>query len=185
MSLTTGDGIAGRILAATPLTLVCPACIFGVTMAGSAPPGPSPPDPQTTAGIAVFAFGFHPSGFFPLGCPRCSASARKWMCFLILASFGRNSLCLNRHSGVTQIRHRWLMQHTSSSARSLFLSAPSGMGLRADHSESELELESESRLPFPFPLPLSLPLPLPFSLGAEPLLGDQPRVFPVRFSALG
>ena len=67
LSLTTGDGIAGRILVATPLTLVCPACIFGVAMAGSAPPGPSPPDPQITAGIAVFAFGFHPSGFFPLG----------------------------------------------------------------------------------------------------------------------
>ena len=102
------------------------------------------------------------------------------MCFVILASFGRKSLCLNRHSGVTQIRHRWLVQHTSSSARSLLLSAPSGIGLRADHSESELELSL-----FPFPLPLFLPLPLPFSFGAEPLLEELPRVSPFWFSALG
>ena len=85
-SCTTGVGIAEKILVATPLTCVCPVVLLGVTMAGSEPPQPSPPDPQTPAGIAAFNFGFHPSGLFPVGGPHKSLSARKWTCFLIRAS---------------------------------------------------------------------------------------------------
>ena len=85
-SCTTGVGIAEKILVATPLTCACPVVLLGVTMAGSEPPQPSPPDPQTLAGIAAFNFGFHPSGLFPVGGPHMSVSARKWTCFLIRAS---------------------------------------------------------------------------------------------------
>ena len=85
-SRTTGVGIAENILVATPLTYSRPVCLLGVTMAGSEPPQPSPPDPQMLAGIAVFVLGFHPSGLFPVGGPHMSVSARKWTCFRILAS---------------------------------------------------------------------------------------------------
>ena len=85
-SCTTGVGIAEKILVATPLTRVRPVVFLGVTMAGSEPPQPSPPDPQMPAGIAAFTFGFHPSGLFPVGGPHMSVSARKCTCFLIRAS---------------------------------------------------------------------------------------------------
>ena len=76
-SRITRDGIAGRIRVATPLALFCPVSFLGVAMAGSAPPGPSAPNLEATAGIAVFSFGFPPSGFLPMGGPHCSANARQ------------------------------------------------------------------------------------------------------------
>ena len=74
---TTGVGIAEKTLVATPLTYTCPIILLGVTMAGSEPPKPSPPDPQAAAGIAVLVLGFHPSGLFPVGGPQMSLRARK------------------------------------------------------------------------------------------------------------
>ena len=85
-SCTTGVGIAEKILVAPPLTYTCPVVLLGVAMAGSEPPQPSPPDPQTPAGIAVFVLGFHTSGLFPVGGPHKSVRARKCTCSLILAS---------------------------------------------------------------------------------------------------
>ena len=76
-SRTTRDGIAGRIRVATPLALFCPVSFLGVAMDGSAPPRPSPPNLEATAGIAVFSFGFPPSGFLPMGGHHCSANARQ------------------------------------------------------------------------------------------------------------